>query len=99
MQRLYVDLPLDMDFIFGHALLSAVGLARDRAPRALPGGKECNLKNASPARSDEPFLLDVERTAIQETHEQFTPGDFFKEAGTIIAVCLALGLLMQFLLT
>lgn len=88
-----------MDFIFDPALLSGVGIARDRAPRALPGRKECNVKNASPARSDEPFLLDVERTAIQETHEQFTPGDFFREAGTVIAVCLALGLLMQFLLT
>jgi hypothetical protein len=29
---------------------------------------------------------------------QFTPADFFKDAGTIIAVCLALGLLMQILL-
>ena len=57
------------------------------------------MKNASPARSDEPFLLEVKRTAIQETHEQFTPGDFFREAGTMIAVCLVLGLLMQLLLT
>ena len=88
-----------MDFIFDHALLSAVGIARDRAPRALPDRKECNVKNASPARSGEPFLLEVERTSTQETPEQFTPGDFFREAGTVIAVCLALGLLMQFLLT
>jgi hypothetical protein len=29
---------------------------------------------------------------------QFTPADFFKEAGTIIAACLGLGLLMQVLL-
>ena len=88
-----------MDFIFDHALLSAVGIARDRAPRALPGRKECNVKNASPARSDEPFLLEVERTSTQETHEQFTPGAFFREAGTMIAVCLVVGLLMQILLT
>jgi hypothetical protein len=45
------------------------------------------------------FLFEVERTTIQETHEQFTPGDFFRKAGTVIAVCLALGVLMQFLLT
>lgn len=88
-----------MDFISGSTLLSAVGIARDGAPRALPGRKECTVKNASPARSDEPFLLEVERTAIQETHEPFTPGDFFREAGTVIAVCLALGVLMQILLT
>jgi hypothetical protein len=88
-----------MDFIFGSTLLSAAGIARDTAPRALRGRKECTMKNASPARSDEPFLLGVERTAIQETHEQFTPGDFFREAGTMIAVCLVLGLLMQLLLT
>jgi hypothetical protein len=88
-----------MDFIFDHALLSAVGIPRDTAPRALPGRKECIVKNASPARSDEPFLLKVERTATQEAHEQFTPGDFFREAGTVIAVCLVLGVLMQLLLT
>ena len=73
--------------------------SRDTAPRALRGRKECNVKNASPARSDEPFLLKVERTATQEAHEQFTPGDFFREAGTVIAVCLVLGVLMQLLLT
>jgi hypothetical protein len=33
--RLYVDLPLDMDFIFDHALLSVVGIPRDTAPRAV----------------------------------------------------------------
>ena len=57
------------------------------------------MKNASPARSDEPFLAEVERAANQNTDEQFTPGDFFKEAGTVVAVCLALGLLMQLVLT
>ena len=87
-----------MDFICESILLSAAGIARDRAPRALRGHKECTVKNARPARSDEPFLLEVERTAIQNTHEQFTPDDFFREAGTVIAVCLALGLLMKLLL-
>ena len=84
-----------MDFIFDRALLSAVGIAHDRASRALPDHEECAVK--SPARSDEPFLLEVERTAIPETHEQFTPGDYLVDAGTVIAVCLALGLLMQLL--
>jgi hypothetical protein len=56
------------------------------------------VKNASPTRSDQPFLFEVERTATQESHEQFTPGDFFREAGTVIAVCLAVGVLMQLLL-
>jgi hypothetical protein len=87
-----------MDFIFEDTLRSAAGIARDGASRALRGRKECTVKNASPARSDESFLFEVERTATQETHEQFTPGDFFREAGTVIAVCLALGVLMQLLL-
>jgi hypothetical protein len=56
------------------------------------------VKNASPTRSDQPFLFEVERTATQESHEQFTPSDFFREAGTVIAVCLAVGVLMQLLL-
>lgn len=30
--------------------------------------------------------------------EEFTPANFFKEAGTVIAVCLALALLAQLLL-
>jgi hypothetical protein len=29
---------------------------------------------------------------------QFTPAEFFRDAGTVIAVCLGLGLLMQLLL-
>jgi hypothetical protein len=29
---------------------------------------------------------------------RFTPADFFRDAGTVIAVCLALGLLAQILL-
>jgi hypothetical protein len=33
-----------------------------------------------------------------DIRSQYTPGQFFKEAGTVIAGCLALGLLMQVLL-
>lgn len=88
-----------MDFIFEFILLSAAGITRDRASRVLRGRKEGTVKNASPARSHEPFLLEVERTANQETHEPFTPRDFFREAGTVLAVCLVLGLLMRLLLT
>jgi hypothetical protein len=35
------------------------------------------------------------------THDpgvRFTPGQFFKEAGTLIAICLGLGLLAQIVL-
>jgi hypothetical protein len=30
--------------------------------------------------------------------DEFTPAEFFKDAGAVIAVCLGLGLLMQLLL-
>ena len=32
---------------------------------------------------------------IQDTDRPFTPGQFLREAGTVIAVCLGLGLLAQ----
>ena len=62
------------------------------------GRKECIVKDASPARSGESFPFKAERAAIPVAHARFTPGDFFREAGTVIAVCLSLGVLMQLLL-
>ncbi len=35
----------------------------------------------------------------QEPVSVYPPGQFFREAGTLIAVCLALGLIFQLLLT
>lgn len=39
-----------------------------------------------------------DRTALVQEAGKFTPAEFFKDAGTVIAVCLGLGLLMQLLL-
>jgi hypothetical protein len=33
-----------------------------------------------------------------DSHARFTPTDFFRDAGTMIAVCLVLGLLAQIVL-
>jgi hypothetical protein len=47
---------------------------------------------------------DLERTEPQDATAvagdlgQFTPAEFFKDAGTVIAVCLGLGLMMQLVL-
>lgn len=87
-----------MDFIFWNALLSEVGTARDSGVANSARRKERIVKNVSSTQAQELFLLEVERSAAEETHEQFTPGDFFQEAGTVIAICLALGMLMQLLL-
>jgi hypothetical protein len=43
-------------------------------------------------------VLDADDADAHDTDRQFTPADFFKEAGAIIAVCLGLGVLMQILL-
>ena len=49
--------------------------------------------------------MDIAGTADQkvsrdsaESADEFTPAEFFKDAGRVIAVCLGLGLLMQLLL-
>ena len=57
------------------------------------------MKNANVVLSHEVRALDMEYAAKQETDRQFTPGDFFREAGIVIAVCLALGAILQVLLT
>ena len=47
---------------------------------------------------------DLQRSAPQDEAawagdmDEFTPAEFFKDAGAVIAVCLGLGLLMQLLL-
>ena len=64
---------------------------------AFEGGKEGHVRNIDIAG-------DLERSAPRDEAalagdlSNFTPAEFFKEAGTVIAVCLGLGLLMQLLL-
>jgi hypothetical protein len=59
---------------------------------------ECHVKNADFARDARSHTLDDEDMITLEEGERFTPGQFFKEAGTIVAVCLGLGLLVQIVL-
>jgi hypothetical protein len=59
---------------------------------------ESNVRNASLAREAAPHAFDNEDTVTSATNARFTPGQFFREAGTIIAICLGLGLLFQLLL-
>lgn len=54
------------------------------------------MKNLNFARDARPHALDDQVTGDGDA--RFTPGQFFKEAGTIIAVCLALGLIVQIVL-
>jgi hypothetical protein len=62
---------------------------------------ECHVRNAnfaSDARSNVPDAVDDEETFPSGSGARFTPGQFFREAGTIIAVCLGLGMLIQIVL-
>ena len=59
---------------------------------------ERHMRNAELIRDERPHALDDEDTVASDTNARFTPGQFFREAGTIIAVCLGLGLLFQLLL-
>ena len=50
------------------------------------------------ARGVGPRGFDDEAVTSHDSGARFTPGQFFREAGTLIAVCLSLGLLMRILL-
>jgi hypothetical protein len=78
-----------MDFLSNRALLHA-----DRS-----GREETLVKNANVVQSGEFRTLDTNRTVSRDAERHFAPGDFFREAGVVIAVCLALGALFQILLT
>jgi hypothetical protein len=56
------------------------------------------VRNIDIAQSGTPRALGVDQTNVPDSDASFTPGDFFKDAGTLIAVCLGLGLLMRILL-
>jgi len=56
------------------------------------------VKDSDLSSNASPRGLGDEATVPQDSGSGFTPGAFFKEAGTLIAVCLGLSLLMQILL-
>jgi hypothetical protein len=73
-----------------------------RAARIQGGCQERAVKNISFAQLLDRRLdrraADETQAGIQDPVARFTPGQFFKEAGTLIAVCLGLGLLTQILM-
>jgi hypothetical protein len=84
-----------MESSFSCALL--IFLPAPRAARAFEGGKEDHVRNIDIAG-------DLQRSAPQDwaatadQPDECAPAEFLEDAGTIIAVCLGLGLLMQLLL-
>ena len=56
------------------------------------------MKIARFARAARPRASDEGSMTRRESGGTFTPGQFFREAGTLIAVCLAVGLLTRILL-
>lgn len=56
------------------------------------------MNNADFARDMERRTIDEDGTVTNEAGARFTPAEFFKEAGIIIAASLALGLLVQIVL-
>ena len=41
----------------------------------------------------QPAIFTKTDQPIRETHEEYTPGDFFRQFGTVIAICLGLAAL------
>jgi hypothetical protein len=55
------------------------------------------VRNADIARHPSQHVLDQENSD-DNLAVRFTPGQFFREAGVVVAVCLGLGLFVQSLL-
>ena len=56
------------------------------------------MRNIEIERGITPRALADEDTIVPDSSQHFTAGEFFKDAGGLIAVCLGLGLLMGILL-
>jgi hypothetical protein len=56
------------------------------------------MKYLHNAQNVQPVIRRNDVSRADNSGRQFTPADFLRDAGTIIAGCLALGLLMQVLL-
>jgi len=56
------------------------------------------VRNIEIERGITPRALADEDTIVPDSSQHFTAGEFFKDAGGLIAVCLGLGLLMGILL-
>ena len=57
------------------------------------------MKNANIPQNAVSHEFDENDMSPRETGIRFTPGQFFREVGTLIAVCLGLGLLAQVMLS
>jgi len=68
-------------------------------PLRVPTGRgERQVKNLHIVHDAMLRTPDIERTINADREAVFTPGEFFRDAGTLIAVCLGLGLLTRVLL-
>jgi hypothetical protein len=67
--------------------------ARRRGPRL---GVECDVDKIDTAFGALARPID-DQDAAQADRSQFTPGEFFRQAGLVIAVCLGLAMLAQLL--
>jgi hypothetical protein len=58
---------------------------------------ECGVDKIETAFGALPRALDELHEPAQDAPAQYTPGDFLKQAGMVIAVCLGLAMLAQIL--
>jgi hypothetical protein len=58
---------------------------------------ECAVREVHTTLDERSYALDEEQDLDLDREAQFTPGQFFREAGIIMAICLGLILLTQIL--
>jgi hypothetical protein len=84
-----------MEILFHTALLA--WLPAPLGTSAFGSGKENRMRNIDIA-VDLQSSAPRDKAALANGLDKFTPAQFFKDAGTLIVVCLGLGFLMQILL-
>jgi hypothetical protein len=72
-------------------------IPRARLVRPAPLRGVCGVDKIDTAFGALPRALDEAHQPGQDDRERYTPGEFLKQAGLVIAVCLGLAMLAQFL--
>jgi hypothetical protein len=58
---------------------------------------ECIMEDASTVHTVGPVKLDEADQRVRGRDAEYTPGDFFLQFGTVIAICLGLAMLAELL--
>ena len=97
MQSIYRICRFDIDFICILALGTGRSVLRGTLDVARRLRMECGVDELDTAFGALPRAVDEAPEPAQDTQAQYTPGEFLKQAGLVIGVCLGMAVLAQLL--